>query len=168
VLFASLTLILLYWQWRPIATPIWTVEGGAAVAVLNALFWLGWALVLVSTFLLNHFELFGLTQVLARALGRPATEPQFRTPLFYRYVRHPLYLGFLFAFWATPAMTAGHLLFAVATTGYILIGIYFEERDLIAQFGEQYLRYRRQVGMLFPKIRTAPAGSSDRGHRTAS
>jgi protein-S-isoprenylcysteine O-methyltransferase Ste14 len=167
VLFASLALLLLYWQWRPIATPIWTVEGTGA-AVLNALFWLGWGLVLVSTFLINHFELFGLTQVLARALGRPATEPQFRTPLFYRYVRHPIYLGFLFAFWATPAMTAGHLLFAVATTGYILIGIYFEERDLIAQFGEQYLRYRAQVGMLFPKGRAAIASSESRGHRTAS
>ena len=168
VLFASLALLLLYWQWRPIATPIWTVEDATAVAVLNVLFWLGWALVLVSTFLINHFELFGLSQVLARALGRPATEPQFRTPLFYRYVRHPIYLGFLFAFWATPAMTAGHLLFAIATTGYILIGIYFEERDLIAQFGEQYLRYRRQVGMLFPKGRGAVAQASEGRHHRVS
>jgi len=168
VLFASLALLLLYWQWRPIATPIWTVEDATGVATLNALFWFGWALVLASTFLINHFELFGLSQVLARALGRPATEPQFRTPLFYRYVRHPIYVGFLFAFWATPAMTAGHLLFAVATTGYILIGIYFEERDLIAQFGEQYVRYRRQVGMLFPKGRAAIARSGESQHRNAS
>jgi protein-S-isoprenylcysteine O-methyltransferase Ste14 len=167
VLFASLALLLLYWQWRPIATPVWTLAGAAAVAGLNALFWLGWALVLVSTFLINHFELFGLSQVLARALGRPATEPQFRTPLFYRYVRHPIYLGFLFAFWATPAMTAGHLLFAVATTGYILIGIYFEERDLIAQFGERYLRYRRQVGMLLPKGR-AVAQPGEGGRHSVS
>lgn len=168
VLFASLALLLLYWQWRPLATPIWTVEGPVVVAVLNALFWLGWALVLASTFLINHFELFGLSQVLARALGRPATEPQFRTPLFYRYVRHPIYVGFVFAFWATPAMTAGHLLFAVATTGYILIGIYFEERDLIAQFGDQYRRYRRQVGMLFPKGRAAIAKPGEGRHRSVS
>jgi methanethiol S-methyltransferase len=167
VLFASLALLLLYWQWRPIATPVWTVEDATAAAVLNGVFWFGWALLLASTFLINHFELFGLSQVLGRALGRPAVEPQFRTPLFYRYVRHPIYLGFLLAFWATPAMTVGHLLFAIATTGYILIGIYFEERDLIAQFGEQYLRYRRQVGMLFPSRRTAVERADGHGHRTA-
>jgi methanethiol S-methyltransferase len=168
VVFASLALLLLYWQWRPIATPVWTVEDATAIAVLKGVFWLGWALVLASTFLINHFELFGLSQVVARALGRPPVEPQFRTPLFYRYVRHPLYLGFLLAFWATPAMTVGHLLFAIATTGYILIGIYFEERDLVAQFGEQYLRYRRQVGMLFPKGRAAIAQSAERERRTVS
>ena len=153
VLFASLALVLLYWQWRPIATSIWTVTDPAGVTMLNALFWLGWALVLASTFLINHFELFGLSQVFERAFNRPLHPPQFKMPFFYRYVRHPIYLGFLFAFWATPTMTGGHLLFAVGTTGYILIGIYFEERDLIAQFGEQYRRYRQQAGMLLPKPR---------------
>ena len=162
VLFATLALVLLFWQWRPIAAPvIWSVTDPAGATALQALFWLGWALVLVSTFLINHFELFGLSQVFARAFKRAPRPPQFKTPLFYRYVRHPIYVGFLFAFWATPTMTAGHLLFAVATTGYILIGIWFEERDLIAQFGEQYRRYRAQVGMLFPRMRPGAAKEVD-------
>jgi len=151
VLAATLALALLLWRWRPIADPvIWTVENRTAVLALNAVFWLGWAVLLTSTFLINHFELFGLRQVFARLLGRTLPVPEFRTPFLYRHVRHPIYLGFLLGFWATPQMTAGHLLFAVATTGYILIGIYFEERDLIAQFGNRYRRYREQVGMLLP------------------
>ena len=155
VLAATLTLALLLWQWRPIPEPvIWTVDESAA-NVLWSIFWLGWAILLTATFLINHFELFGLRQVFARLAGHELPAPEFRTPFLYRYVRHPIYLGFVLGFWATPVMTAGHLLFAIATTGYILVGIWFEERDLVAQFGEQYRRYRRQVGMLVP-MRRAP------------
>ena len=150
VLAASAALALLLWQWRPIAEPlVWRLEDPLAVAVVHGVFWLGWAVLLISTFLLNHFELFGLQQVFVRAVGQRAV-PEFRTPLFYKHVRHPIYLGFVLAFWATPTMTAGHLLFAIATTGYILIGIWFEERDLVAHFGDRYRRYRDEVGMLVP------------------
>jgi protein-S-isoprenylcysteine O-methyltransferase Ste14 len=153
VLAATAALALLLWQWRPITEPvIWTVQSPTAVLALQTVFWLGWAMLLISTFLINHFELFGLRQVFARLTGRALPEPQFRTPGFYRYVRHPIYVGFVLAFWATPHMSAGHLLFAIATTGYILIGIWFEERDLIEQFGERYRTYRGQVGMLLPRL----------------
>jgi len=150
VLFASAALLLLYWQWRPLPQPVWTVTDPAAVFILRTVFWLGFALVLVSTFLINHFELFGLRQVYARLRGRTLPPPVFRTPFLYKRIRHPIYLGFLMAFWATPAMTVGHLLFATGTTGYILIGIWLEERDLVALFGDQYRRYREQVWMLLP------------------
>ncbi|HEY6134797.1 MAG TPA: isoprenylcysteine carboxylmethyltransferase family protein [Rubrivivax sp.] len=153
VLAATAALALLLWQWRPIAEPvIWSVINPVARGLLHAVFWLGWGMLLVSTFLINHFELFGLRQVWAHLRGQQLPAPQFRTPLFYRHVRHPIYLGFVLAFWATPQMTAGHLLFAAACTGYILIGIWFEERDLVALFGERYRVYRQQVGMLLPRL----------------
>jgi protein-S-isoprenylcysteine O-methyltransferase Ste14 len=161
VLLASVVLALLCWQWRPIPDQVWTVTNPLAVTAITAVFWLGWVILLISTFLISHFELFGLTQVVARLLNRTIPAPVFRTPFFYKRVRHPIYLGFLLAFWATPSMTVGHLLFAGATTGYILIAIALEERDLIALFGDEYRRYRAQVSMLIPipgrKIREAPA-----------
>lgn len=164
VLASTAVLALLLWQWRPIAEPVvWSVTDPLGRGVLLAVFGLGWAVLLISTFLINHFELFGLRQVWANLRGQKLPEPVFHTPLFYRHVRHPLYLGFLLGFWATPHMTAGHLLFAAACTGYILIGIWFEERDLVAQFGDRYRVYRQQVGMLLPKLggrnRKGPAQS---------
>lgn len=150
VLASSLLLILLYWQWRPIPTTIWDVENAVGAAVLQGVFWLGWLTVLGSTFLIDHFDLFGLRQVWLRFRGRSYEPPQFQTPGLYRYVRHPLLLGFVLAFWATPVMTVGHLLFAVATTGYILVGMSFEERDLVRFHGEAYERYRNRVRGLIP------------------
>jgi protein-S-isoprenylcysteine O-methyltransferase Ste14 len=153
VLAATAALALLLWQWRPIAEPvIWSVSDPVGRVLLQGVFWLGWAVLLISTFLINHFELFGLRQVWANLRGQALPTPVFHTPLFYRHVRHPIYLGFILAFWATPQMTAGHLLFAAGSTGYILIGIWFEERDLVAQFGQRYQLYRKQVGMLLPKF----------------
>jgi protein-S-isoprenylcysteine O-methyltransferase Ste14 len=150
VLASSLVLILLFWQWRPIHEVIWLVNNPTGSAILIAFFWIGWAIVLVSTFLINHFDLFGLQQVLANWQRTKYQPPDFRTPLFYKWMRHPLYFGFLLAFWSTPMMSAGHLLFALATTGYIFIGIQLEEHDLITFHGDAYVRYRKKVSMIVP------------------
>jgi protein-S-isoprenylcysteine O-methyltransferase Ste14 len=150
VLLASLALFLLFWQWRPIHAIVWQVSEPMLAATLLGLSLLGWFLVFFSTFLINHFELFGLQQVVLNLAGRSAAEPRFKTPLLYTVIRYPLYLGFIIAFWTTPAMTAGHLLFAAVTTTYILLAIALEERDLIGLFGDQYRDYRRRVPMLVP------------------
>lgn len=155
VLFATAALALLLWQWRPASQTLWSIEDPTWAAVIRVISWSGWALLLASTFLISHFHLFGLSQGFSRILKLSQPDTAFVTPLFYRWIRHPLYLGFILAFWAAPKMSLGHLYFAAATTGYILIGIWFEERDLIAQFGERYLRYRETAGMLFPKLRAS-------------
>ena len=153
VLASSVALILLYWQWRPLPGIVWDIEQPAAVAVLWGLFGVGWVVVLISTFLTDHFDLFGLRQVYLYAQGLPYFPPPFRTPALYRVVRHPLMLGFLIAFWATPMMTWGHLLFAGMTTVYIVVGVQLEERDLRSAFGSNYEEYRKQVSLILPWLR---------------
>jgi protein-S-isoprenylcysteine O-methyltransferase Ste14 len=153
VLLTSAVLILLFWQWRPIDLIVWRIEHPLAAALMWGLFALGFGLVLVSTFLLSHFELFGLKQAWFNLRGATPPSAPLSQPLFYKLVRHPLYVGFLIAFWATPEMTGGHLLFALGMTAYILVAIRYEERDLVAHFGESYVDYRRRVGMLVPRLR---------------
>jgi protein-S-isoprenylcysteine O-methyltransferase Ste14 len=157
VLLASLVLALLFWQWRPMAAVLWSVQNPAAVAALHVLYALGWLIVLLSTFMINHFDLFGLRQVTLRLRGREYTHLPFTTRALYRFVRHPIMLGFLIAFWATPHMTLGHLLFSIATTGYIFIGVFFEERDLAAFHGRDFERYRQEVPMFVPFSRRRPS-----------
>ncbi|HEY0195870.1 MAG TPA: isoprenylcysteine carboxylmethyltransferase family protein [Kofleriaceae bacterium] len=151
VMATNLVLILLFWQWRPLGGTLWAFADGTPPAtVLRAVNLAGWGLALVATFLINHFELFGLQQVYAHARRVPLAAPAFRQPYLYRWIRHPLYLGFLIAFWATPLMTWGHLVFALAVTGYILVAVQLEERDLIRLFGDRYRAYRQRVPMLVP------------------
>src|SRR5882757_1153664 len=152
VLLASLALLLLYWQWRPIPAIVWHIENPVGAGAMIAGQFTGWLIVLYSTFLISHFELFGLTQVVTNFAGRMIAPATFKTPGLYRLIRHPIYLGFIIAFWSTPIMTQGHLLFAAVTTAYIFVGIYLEERDLVSIFGDEYRRYRERVAMLLPKL----------------
>lgn len=155
VLFSSLALALLCWQWRPMPAVVWQIADPQIAMAITGLSLVGFLIVLTSTFLINHFELFGLHQVANNLTGRPMPAPRFRTPLYYKFVRHPIYLGFIIAFWAAPTMTVGHLLFAAGTTGYIIIGILLEEHDLIELFGDDYRRYKERVSMLVPWRKSA-------------
>jgi len=155
VLFSSLALVLLFWQWRPIEGLAWQINDQRIAMAFIGLSLVGWLIVLTSTFLINHFELFGLHQVANNLTGRPMPAPRFRTPLYYNFVRHPIYLGFIIAFWAAPKMTMGHLLFAAVTTAYIFVGIMLEEHDLTTVFGDDYRRYRQRVSMIVPWRKSA-------------
>lgn len=166
VLLASLALFLLYWQWRTMPAVIWDVTWPPGRVALHVLFWAGWATVFTATFMINHFDLFGLRQVFLAWRGQPYADLEFRTSLLYRLVRHPIMLGFIVAFWATPTMTAGHLLFSVATTGYILIAIQLEEHDLTAALGDRYRDYRRRVPMLIPGLHHRGGGQNAPTART--
>jgi len=150
VLFASLALVLLFWQWRPMPAVVWQVDNPQIAGAIIGVSFVGWLLVLTSTFLINHFELFGLHQVVNNLAGRDMVQPTFKTPVLYKMVRHPIYLGFIIAFWVAPVMTVGHLLFAAVTTAYIFVGIFLEERDLVELFGGEYQRYRNRVAMVVP------------------
>jgi len=155
VLFASLALVLLFWQWRPIPALVWQIADPQIATAVTGLSLAGWVIVFTSTFLINHFELFGLHQVANNLAGRSMPAPRFRTPLYYQFVRHPIYLGFIIAFWAAPTMTTGRMLFAAVTTAYIVVGILLEERDLVDLFGDEYRRYKDRVSMLVPWRKSA-------------
>lgn len=150
VLAATLALALILWQWRPMPAVVWHMSNPALAAAVIGLSLFGWFLVLLATFVISHFELFGLHQVIVNLMGKKMSAASFKTPSLYKMVRHPIYLGFIIAFWAAPVMTVGHLLFAAVTTAYIFVGIFLEERDLIGVFGDEYRRYRKRVSMLVP------------------
>jgi len=153
VLFASSILLVLYWQWRPMTATVWSIENPVGRGAVQAVQLLGWLIVFLGTFMINHFDLFGLRQVVLNLRNQPYRDLGFRTPFFYKFVRHPIMLGFIIAFWAAPVMTAGHLLFAVATTAFIVVAIQFEERDLVKHFGEEYEDYRRRTPGFLPRAR---------------
>ena len=170
VLFSSVALLLIFWQWRPIGGIIWEIDGGIARTIILGLYVAGLLVVLLSTFLINHFDLFGLRQVYLYMAGRKYTHLEFRTPFFYRYVRHPLYFGWLLTFWPAPVMTVAHFFFAAMTTAYILVAIRFEEADLITVHGEKYRQYREQVPMIVPALGgvNATPGKPEASEKTAA
>lgn len=151
ILLSSLALLVIYWKWQPMTSVVWSIENNALSIIMEVLFWMGWAIVLLSTFMISHFELFGLTQIFDNFKSRTSQSPIFQTNYLYKIVRHPIMLGFLIAFWATPTMTLGHLLFAVVTSAYILVAVkYLEEKDLQKSLGEKYKNYQKEVPMLIP------------------
>jgi len=170
VLFSSVALLLMFWQWRPIGGVIWNIDSVPVAGAIFGLYLVGLLIVLLSTFLINHFDLFGLRQVYLYACGVNYTPLDFRTPFFYRYVRHPLYFGWLLTFWAAPVMTVAHLFFAVMTTAYIFVAIRFEEADLVNAYGEKYRRYRRQVPMIVPAlgVKTTNASYAPQSHKAST
>jgi len=159
VLLTSLLLFLIFWKWQPMTTQVWNIEGETYVLIINIIFWIGWVIVLLSTFMINHFHLFGLDQVFNKLKNRPATGLKFKEHFFYKFVRHPIMTGFIIAFWATPEMTQGHLLFAAVTTVYIIVAVkYLEERDLRNELGDAYISYQKRVPMLFPFLKFGKKG----------
>ncbi|HLF58285.1 MAG TPA: NnrU family protein [Alphaproteobacteria bacterium] len=156
VLLSNAALILLYWQWRPMPEAVWDVQNEIGRGALEGLFFFGWLIVLISTFMIDHFGLFGLRQVMCRMIGKEAPHPSFKEPGLYKIVRHPIMLGFIIAFWAAPTMSQGHLLFAAVTTAYILVALQLEERDLMGAFGDKYVDYRSRVRMILPIPRKRP------------
>jgi len=159
VLLTSLLLFLIFWKWQPMTTQVWKIEGEASVLIINIIFWIGWVIVLLSTFMINHFHLFGLDQVYHKLKSKPPTGLKFKEHFFYKFVRHPIMTGFIIAFWATPDMTQGHLLFAVVTTLYIIVAVkYLEERDLRNELGDAYVSYQKRVPMLFPFLKFGKKG----------